>query len=139
MTVYKKIAQEQLQARKNKDTVRASLLTTVLGEFARGHTKDEPSDAQVFAALAKFEKGIKDTIALKSTPDLEIELQVVQELLALKPASVSADEVASAVAALRAENPAVNQGLVMKHLKQVFGDRLDGKTAAAQVSQILSH
>lgn len=138
MTMFERIAQEQLQARKNKDTVKASLLTTILGEFARGQTKEAPTDAQVFVALAKFEKGINETIALKRTPELETELTIVQELLTLKPAGASAEEVEVAVLALRAENPAVNQGLIMKHLKQTFGDRLDGKAASAQVAQILS-
>lgn len=138
MTMYKTIADAQLQARKDKNTVTASLLTTILGEFARGQSKDEPTDAQVFSVLTKMQNSIELSINASPTDALIIERQVVADLLALKPAAASTEEMEKVVTDFMASNENVNQGMLMKHLKATFGDRMDGKLANIVVTKLLS-
>lgn len=138
MTMYKTIADAQLQARKDKNAVKASLLTTVLGEFARGQSKEAPTDAQVFSVLTKMQNSIQLSIDAAPSDALATEMQVVTELLALKPAAASAEEMEKSVTEFMASNENVNQGMLMKHLKATFGDRMDGKLANITVTKLLS-
>lgn len=137
MTMYKTIADAQLRARKDKDGVKASLLTTILGEFARGQTKEQPTDAQVFSVLTKMQNSIQQSIDASPTDALLTERAVVEELLALKPAAASLEEMEKIATEFMTTNENVNQGLMMKHLKATFGDRLDGKAANVMVSKLL--
>lgn len=138
MTMYTTIAAAQLQARKDKNAVKASLLTTVLGEFSRGQSKEAPTDAQVFSVLTKMQNSIELSIKAASSDALLEELAVVTELLALKPAAASAEEMEKSIVEFMAVNENVNQGMLMKHLKATFGDRMDGKLANITVTKLLS-
>lgn len=140
MSMFKTIADAQLQARKDKNAVKASLLTVILGEFARAETKEQPTDEVVFAVLAKMKKGIDQSIAASPSDVLATELQIVTELQKLNPnAPADEDELINLVSAYitTLESPP-NQGVVMKYLKAALGDRLDGKVASGIVSKLLS-
>ena len=138
MSMYKTIADAQLQARKDKNAVKASLLTTILGEFARGSSKEAPTDAQVFSVLTKMQNSIQLSIDAAWLDALATEMLVVTELLAMKPAAASTEEMEKSIAAFMASNETVNQGMLMKHLKVTFGDRMDGKLANILVTKLLS-
>lgn len=138
MSMYKTIADAQLQARKERNAVKASLLTTILGEFARGQSKEAPTDAQVFSVLTKMQNSIQLSIDAASSDALATELQVVAELLAMKPAAASTEEVEGIVTQFLAITENANQGAVMKHLKATLGDRMDGKLANIIVTKLLS-
>lgn len=138
MSMYKTIADAQLQARKQKNAVKASLLTTILGEFARGQTKEVPTDAQVFSVLTKMQNSIKLSIDAAPSDALATEMQVVTEFLALKPALASPEETRAIVVALSAEHPTADMGFFMKHLRTALGDKFDGAVAKQVVTTYLS-
>lgn len=139
--IFETIKARQLEARKAKDTVAAALLTTVLGEFQRVVPVVIPTEKQVFSTLEKLRGSVADTVAkVGATDKTTAELQLLDELIALKPAIAfaSADEVAAHAAAVIAENPAANMGVVMKALKEKFGTQLDGAQANQIVKSILT-
>jgi uncharacterized protein YqeY len=102
------IKAEQLQARKDRDTVKASLLTTLLGEAkaladknaekeprdANGNViKRDPTDAEVEEKIDKF---LKDNLFTQENVKDEIALAQARAeqaiLLAYKPQQLTADQ-----------------------------------------------
>ena len=136
MSLLEQIKQDQFQARKAKDVVRASLLTTLLSEASMKGKNDgnrDTTDAECVQVVQKFLKGVNETLeALKFSSDGRVKIaQVEKEILeSYLPKMASEQEVRDAVAALKAAG-ADNLGAIMKGLKDKFGSSLDGKMASA--------
>lgn len=140
MSVYQHIKAEQLAARKARHATRVNLLTTLLGEFARGRTQEEPSDAQVFSALTTMKANIQLSLEAQPTADLEAklneELQVCEELLKLKPADISEEVVRAEIEAILQQDPGAKINTIMPALKAKFGGALNGKMANALITSL---
>jgi uncharacterized protein YqeY len=123
------IRADQLTARKAKDSVRASLLTTLIGEASavgKAAGNRESTDAEVTAVIQKFIKNIdltlthvKDAVALAERAILETYLpkqmskeQIVAEIEVVKASGVDAKAL---------------KGAVMKHFKEKFAGQYDSK------------
>lgn len=148
MSMFQHIKNEQLQARKNKDSATA-LFTTLLGEFQRGKTKEDPTDAQVFSTITSMKSSIDDTIASVATGKLNVddetlanmqkESAILNELLALKPPpAITSEQVEEAVARILEASPTAAFGQIMGQLKGVFNDKFDGAVARPVVEAILA-
>ena len=138
MSVYQIIKAQQLEARKAKQADRASLLTTVLGEFARRDTKDDPTDEQVFKTVQKLRNSVEQTYNISATPELAAELSILDSILELAPKAASVEDVKSALQEHLADNTAANMGTCMKFLKERFGSALDGGSANGIVREMLA-
>lgn len=67
MTLFAQIKADQLTARKAKETIKATLLTTLIGELTAIGKNDgnrEVTDADVVKLVKKFLDGVNDTIKL---------------------------------------------------------------------------
>lgn len=65
MTMFLKLKNDQLEARKAKNGIAASLLTTLIGEAAKigkDTQNDDPTDTQVVATIKKFIKNIDELL-----------------------------------------------------------------------------
>lgn len=134
MSLYKKIKDEQIEARKAKDTVKASLLTTLLGEIQTAVTggltasQGDPSDADVTKVVKKFVKNTNETIRLKDNETSRTELAVLEQYL---PQPLSDFELGELVGKFTKEGVEAGKqggalvGHVMKQLKEGFADRYD--------------
>ena len=73
MTLIERIKEDNLAARKNRDQVRATLLTTLFSEavsVGKNAGNRETTDAETLAVIKKFIKGIDDTLsAMKDKTD----------------------------------------------------------------------
>lgn len=138
MSVYQTIKDQQLEARKAKQTARASLLTTVLGEFARRDTKEDPTDEQVFKTIQKMKGGIEQTYQLTPLPELQYELGILNNILELAPKAATADEIRAALQEHLDATPGAQIGTCMKFLKERFGSTLDGGSANGIVREMLA-
>lgn len=139
MSMINVIKDKQLQARKSRDAVAAALLTTIIGEFQRGKVKGDPTDKQVFDSLVVMKNTIEENQAKSSvTEQTTRELEVLAELLALKPAATSPEEINAAVTTILAVNANANFGMIMGQLKKQFGDQLNGGEAKAIVESLLA-
>lgn len=136
--MFTRIKAQQLQARKDKNTTVANVLTTIIGEFARSKSKDAPTDEQVFKTLTSMRESISQTFASFPTPELQTELDTIDALLKFKPAAASAEDVTKAVEDFIATNSGAKVGDIMKHLKVTFGTTLDGKAANQIVTSVLA-
>lgn len=129
------IRADALSARKNRETAKASSLTTLIGEAERigkDNGNRPPTDDEVQALLKKFIKGITETqaVAREAQRDaLAAERALYESYL---PAQVSGAElealVRELVAALPERSPAA-MGVVMRQLRERLNGAFDGGEA----------
>lgn len=138
--LLEKIKADQLAARKNKEALKATLLTTLFSEaqMKGKNAGRETTDEETIQVIQKFLKGINETITyLQKGLDGGLLATVVGEkeiLEAYLPKMATEDEIKSEVAALKAAG-AANIGAIMKGLKDKFGSALDGKLASQLAKQ----
>lgn len=133
----------QLAARRAKDSVTASSLTTLIGEVemvAKNECRTV-SDEDVVTVTKKFVKNINETIKAL-TDNGQSEGQKMAAVKAEKalyeqflPKQAGAEEIEQALRANFSDKP--NKGDAMKFLKTHFGGNYDGKMAAQVVDAFL--
>lgn len=139
-----------LTARKNRDSLRLSYLSTLFSAAERVGKDDgnrESTDAEVLKTISKFLDGINETLPLSTGTRAEelrqeqTQLQAYLDTYAPKKADASVVQTAIAeiVEGLAAgeKNPK-SMGAVMKSLKARFGDSLDAAVASNLVRAALS-
>jgi uncharacterized protein YqeY len=139
--LLEKLKKESLQARKDKDQVKASLLSTVLSQVKTiaiddGHR--EPNDQDVIQVVKKFLKGIEENLELGKAGKLsqdaieqaELEKKILLEFL---PKQLSKEEIKEIIQ----KSGAKNVGEAMKYLKEHYPDQFDGKTASQIAKEVL--
>lgn len=135
----KKLEQNTLQARKNREGEKATLLTTVLAQVKTRAIDDghrQANDEDVIAVVRQFLKSANENIELakKNHNDIsqfENEKNILQNYL---PQQMSEDELTQAIKELGANNI----GEAMKGLKEKYHGRYDGKLASQIVKKILA-
>lgn len=141
MSLYNKIKEDQLQARKSGLTAPAKLLTTLLGE-SNPYGRDGVSDDDVTKTLLKFKKNLEETIKAQDqrgvdTASTKQELEIIKLYL---PKEMSEDDIEDTLNKWKvtADNP--NIGSAMKYIKQYSSDQgliVNGKLASQVAKRIL--
>lgn len=139
MSTLEQIKKDQFEARKNKEALKASLLTTLYSEASmKGKNAGrETTEEETVQVIQKFLKGVNETIGyLQKVDELKQDLQAIHDAKEEKailegylPKMATEDEIKAEVAALKAGG-AANIGAIMKGLKDKFGSALDGKLAS---------
>lgn len=139
MSLMEKIRQDQIQARKNRDAEKASLLTTLLGEASMKGKNDgnrESTDAEVEETIRKFLKGVRENLKLaleRNDHEWINTVKVEQSILeAYLPKQMTADEIREKLSGVEKTKPAM-----MKYLKANFAGLYDGATASKVVDELL--
>lgn len=110
---------------KSGNKAAATTLVTLLGELSRLDSKS-PSDAQVVGVIQKMLKGIEDMQKVRPSEELT---QEAATLKAYIPQMLSEDELKNIITEARS-NGIITMGELMKHLKDNYAGRYDGKLAA---------
>ena len=144
MSRIQEIKDAQLAARKARDGVRATLLTTLIGEAEMVGKSDgnrESTDAEVLSIVKKFEKNLNENIKLYTGDNGRLialtyakhELEILKEFL---PQKVSDEQVRSDIEfGISVENlprELKSLGAINKALRQAYGEQFDGQ----QISRI---
>ena len=135
--LLEKIKADQLAARKNKEALKATLLTTLFSEVQmKGKNAGrETTDDEATQVIQKFLKGVNETISYldcaggdnaEALATARAEKEILEAYL---PKMATEDEIKAEVASLKAAG-AANIGAIMKGLKDKFGSTLDGKLAS---------
>lgn len=141
MSLLQTIRNDQLNARKAKETLKASLLTTLLGEaiaIGKNDGNRETTDAETIAVIKKFIKNINDTLVHREEESLIAERDILKEYL---PKQLSSDELINIVSAFVEQNDLEGSkgvGAVMKYLKQNYEGQYDGAMASQVTRDVLS-
>ena len=139
-TLIETIKADQVAARKSRDGIRASLLTTLIGEASAIGKNDgnrEVTDTEVVALMKKFVKGIDESIAaIKDVSNDDGSANRYVNLLKEKsvlehymPKQLDELQLNSIVAGLISE-VGNNMGKVMAALKERYAGQYDGKLAS---------
>ncbi len=144
MSLMAQLKKDSLLARKAGDGVRATLLSTLIGEaemVGKNAGNRESSDDEVQQTIRKFLKNNQEAVAVIRDEARLATLHRESELLtAYLPAMASEDEVrafiAETVATLSDRSPKA-MGQVMGALKQRFGSNFDARQANGWVKEAL--
>ena len=142
MTLFDQIKSDQLTARKGRDALASTLLTTFIGEILAAAKKDgnrEVCDADVVATAKKFIDNMNDTLGFLGAGNAEATQVVIREraiLTAYMPQQMSDAEVRAEIEKIIAVT-GKNMGAVMAALKAQFAGQYDAKSASAIVKSLL--
>ncbi len=140
--LYEKIQKDSLSARKERDTVKGNLLSTVLAQaktvaIDKGH-RDTVEDELVIKVIRSFLKGVNENMEFiaqgKMPPEkkesVEREKSILESYL---PRQMSESELREVIS----KSGAANIGLAMKYLKENFDGLYDGKMASEIAKEII--
>lgn len=136
MSLYKTLKAHQLQARKDKDVLKAALLTTLMGEVQGSSTGNgipeydedgvlKVADESVLSVIKKFIKNTNEFIRVKDNPTSRQEVEILQAYL---PKQLSDEELKVAIGFILADcqlEGGKRMGFVMGQLKQQYPDQFD--------------
>ena len=147
MTLFNQIKADQLTARKAKDGLKATLLTTLIGELTAIGKNDgnrEVTDADVVKLVKKFLDGVNETIKLlkdvsndDGSADRYVNLLKEQSYLTVyMPQQMDEAKLTEVLAELVAES-GPNLGKLMGLLKARYAGQYDGSMASTIAKKVL--
>lgn len=137
MSLIKQLKSDQLESRKQHNTLKTSILTTLLGELqTEAKSKQcEVYDEMVFAKVKKFisnNKECQDAVVDEQAREaLTLENDILSGYL---PTQMTALE----IRAIIEDSGAKNIGEAMKFLQNNFNGKYDGRMAAVVVREVLA-
>lgn len=143
MSLLQTIKNDQLQARKDRLTAKASLLTTLYSEASMTGLNDgkrESTDPEVTATIKKFLKNVEESISVAS-PVVATQLLLEKKILeGYLPTQLTEEQITNIVTTLISEiqNPTKNDvGNINKALKAQYSGQYDGKVASEIIKSLL--
>lgn len=144
MTVKEALREGLRQAMKAKEQVRLNAIRSAISEIQYEEIQkkvDNISDEDALAVLKREIKKRKEELEFAekaSRADLIESLKI--EMVALEtflPRQLSEDELRGIIEKLKAENPSINLGVVMKSLKESYSGQYDAKAASDIARQVV--
>jgi len=142
---YDFLRKEKMQALKEKDTLKNSVITMLLSglTYKKKELGHDPSEADCYDVIAKELKQVKEALDLaKGRPEISEELEKKLAILeGYMPKQLTAEEVAEKVGVILAaagiEATLKNKGLIMKTVMAELKGKADGKLISAAVDALL--
>ncbi|MBL8033447.1 MAG: GatB/YqeY domain-containing protein [Leptospiraceae bacterium] len=139
--LFERMQKESLEARKARDQVKSSVLTTAISQIKAlaiddGHRA--VNDADVMKIVKQFLKGVEENLALAAQGKMDAsraeQFKLEKDiLLSYLPQQMSADDIKAAVK----KSGATNIGEAMKYLKANFDGQYDGKLASGVIKEVI--
>lgn len=145
MSLIENIKADQVASRIAKESLKATLLTTLLGEaqMIGKNAGRETTDAEVVAVVKKFIKGINDTVEFLGTQNAKATQVCLDEKVILEvylPKQMTEGEIYDVVFNCKLnEPPSTYKGQLMAELKKNFAGQYDGKMAASVIDALLKN
>jgi uncharacterized protein YqeY len=126
--LLEKIRQDMHEAKKNKDTLKANLLSTLYAElFTLSKSGKELTEEDEIKAIKKFIKNADETIALDIPDEQKAKFKSEKEILeSYLPQQLGKDEIEKIVSPMLAEGKMMKD--IMAYFKENYQGRYDGKT-----------
>ncbi len=141
MSLYQQIKADQLDARKARDTIRASLLTTLMAEAAvpgKNAGNRESTDEEVIGVVRKF---IKNNLSIPDSHrnvEHDAELHILEGWLPKQLTEEQLKEVITTTVQLRSMSGKPKMGDIMKILKETLEGQYDGAMASRLIKEALA-
>lgn len=141
MSILATIKTASLQARKERNTKKAALLSTLISEASmvgKNNGNRESTDGEVVAVIKKMIANVNETIDIlnKSNQETGQVFDLVEEgnlLYTFLPKQLTTEELSNVISTLVAVNNATSikdMGKVMKALKEQYEGQYDGSEAS---------
>ena len=139
-----KIKQDQLVARKNRDQIESTLLTTLIGEaemVGKNNGNRDPFDEEVISVVKKFLKGVNETIDILSRSGHDVsQFEKEREILdSYLPTQLTKEKLIVMLDSAVVDGTLVEdksfKGAAMKWLKEHYSGQYDGPVAAAAIDE----
>lgn len=146
MTLLEKIKQDNIAARKAKNTVKSALLTTLVSEISNIGKNDgnrETTEPESIAVVKKFIKGVDETLKaleFSSNPRVLVaieEKKILESYLPTQLSEIELTAVVDQIISTLADRSPKQMGVVMKRLKEMHDGRYDGKIASGIIKSRL--
>ena len=143
---YDFLRKEKMQALKEKDTLKNSVITMLLSglTYKKKELGHDPGESDCYEVIAKELKQTKEAYDLaKDRPEVAEELAKKMAILeGYMPKQLSAEEVKAQVSAILAdagiELSAKNKGVIMKTVMAALKGKADGKVISQCVNELLN-
>lgn len=141
-SLIKTIQAEYLAARYAKDTLKANLLSTLLGE-AQTIGKDagnrDASDDETITIIKKFIKNANEVAEVTRNNHQGMinaykEIEILETYL---PKQMSGLEIKTNIESYLAAHPSANMGEIMKYFKTNFNNLYDGRTVSTIIKEYI--
>ena len=147
MTLFEQLKADQLTARKAKETLKATLLTTLLGEAGmkgKNARNGDPTDDEVKDTIKAFLKNARLTLEklgpIEGGPVMAVNAEI-QILTSYLPTQMTEEQlrytISTGIQAGRWEKSLKAKGLVMKYLKENFAGQYDGADASKAFDYVM--
>jgi len=127
MTIIAQIKIDQFEARKMKDIVKSSLLTTLYSDIIKiGKDKrnGDSTEDEAISVIKKYIKSTDENLSLQLTEDKKSQFEIEKLILiSYLPQQASEEELKEIIAA----NLGKSKGEIFKLLKEKFGSNYDAK------------
>lgn len=136
MKLFEQVKNDRIVARKARNQIVSSVLTTLVGELEvqAKRTGTEVTDEMVMSACKKFVLNNTETIKLVASDLAKATLVTENTALNLYlPTQMSADALRTAISSSGASSLAE----IMKHLKETYAGKYDGKVASAVAKEFV--
>lgn len=139
MSLMQEIKKKQQKARIDKDSIAATILTTLLGEagmVGKNAGNRETTDEEALKVIVKFVKNIDETLSSLNSSDvrfhiLETEKEILSEFL---PKMLTHDELFQILKEKFPEPAPIKD--IMSFLKENYANQYDGKMASGIVKDL---
>jgi len=142
--MIKQIKADLLKSRKERNSWRTTILTTLLSEIeivGKNDGNRETTDAEAIKVITKFKKGVEDVMSRLTVETMDRKYIAEAELYdSYLPKMMTEDELRSIVTAWKETNypDTPNIGGYMSALKRCYDGQYDGKVASKVVREALS-
>lgn len=136
MSLYLKVKNDQVEARKANDGVKKNLLTTLLGEastIAKDSHGGTPSDQEMIATMKKFMNNID--LLLSHSPGNYQAILEKSILVRYLPKQMSEEEITKEIKKFDLTDPKI-VGIIMTHFKTNFAGTYDGKLVSDLIKKL---
>lgn len=126
MSLYQKLKEDLNSARKERDSFKTNVLSTVIGELER--KGKSPSESEVYAVIKKMHNdacSIANMTCAGSCSSVKSEMSLLESYL---PSQLSEQELSSVISGLKAGGMSIGQ--IMAFLKINYSGRYDGALAS---------
>jgi len=134
------IKSDQLEARKAKQTTRASLLTTLLGEaqmIGKNKGNRESTDSEVVAVTKSFLKKAREVADIAPSDKIAEEIDILESYLPKQLTESDMKLIAATVILDNGYASPKDMGKIMKHFKETYDGQYDGAVLSKAVKALL--
>jgi uncharacterized protein len=127
------IRRDMQDAKRNKETVKANLLSTLYAEiFTQSKSGKEMTEEDEIKIIRKFMKNADETLSFDISAEARQKLEEEKKLLeAYLPKQLTKDEIDTIVSKLVSEGKTMKE--IMPFFKENYNGRYDGKTVSEAV------